>query len=326
VEAKLVALFLFAVLGFTDYLDGVLARRDGTTPFGTLFDPIADKIFIAVIYVPFIQLGYIPLWTALLLFLREFLITEVRRLLSQKKLELRVTELAKSKTTIQMAGSAFILLVHLISNRLLAIAVFSLPVIFTLIIVARSLIRKGSVSQRPALALSCFSYILLVRLFFTPQWSAFLFMMVILGFTYASGFQYIMGSYSAWTTIHGNPFFVFFRLINSLLIPMFALTMLHFVRNLSWMVIFILSFDFASQGLDTWISTLGKEERMKDRLKHAVIIPLALGVGVVFLILTDIQTMATAFVWISFSLSTLYMAVDFYGHRKLLLASTTRRS
>ena len=325
VEAKLVALFLFAVLGFTDYFDGVLARRDGTTPFGTLFDPIADKIFITVIYIPFIQLGYIPLWTALLLFLREFLITEVRRLLSQKKMELRVTELAKSKTTIQMAGSAFILLVHLISNRLLAIAVFSLPVIFTLIIVARSLIRKGSVSQRPALALSCFSYILLVRLFFTPQWSAFLFMMVILGFTYASGIQYIMGSYSTWTGINGNPFLVFLRLINSFLIPMLALTMLYFVRNLSWMVILILSFDFASQGLDTWISTLGKEERIKDRLKHAVIIPLALGVGIVFLILTDIRTTATAFVWISFSLSTLYMAVDFYGHRKLLVASTAPR-
>lgn len=322
VGANVVALFLFAFLGFTDYLDGVLARRHGTTPFGTLFDPIADKIFITVIYIPFVQLGYIPLWTAFLLFLREFLITEVRHLLSQKKLELRVTELAKSKTTIQMAGAAFILLVHLIPNRALLITLFSVPPAFTLVIAAVSLIRKGKIPHRVALALFCFSYILVIGAFFPPRWSAFLYMMVILGFTYASGLQYIMVSYSAWAEIQGNPFLLFLRLISSFLIPMLALAMLHFVPSLSWMAILILSFDFASQGLDTWISTLGREERIKDRLKRAVMIPLALAVGVIFFIFTDIRTTAVAFLWISLGLSALYMAADFYGHRKLLLVRT----
>lgn len=320
--SKLVALFLFALLGFTDYFDGVLARRYGTTPFGTLFDPIADKIFITVIYIPFVQLGYIPLWTAFLLFLREFLITEIRHLLSQKKLELRVTELAKSKTTIQMAGAAFILLVHLIPNRGLVITLFCLPLAFTLVLAAISLIRQGKLTQRIALALFCFSYILLIGALFTPEWSALLYMMVILGFTYASGLQYIMFSYSAWREMQENPFFLFFRLTSSFLIPMLALALLHFVPNSSWMVILILSFDFASQGLDTWVSALGREERIKDRLKRAVMIPLALAVGVVFFIFTDVRATATGFLWISLSLSTLYGAADFYGHRQLLLVST----
>jgi CDP-diacylglycerol--glycerol-3-phosphate 3-phosphatidyltransferase len=324
-RAQLVALFLFAILGFTDYLDGVLARRYGTTPFGTLFDPIADKIFIAVIYIPFVQLGYIPLWTAFLLFFREFLITEARRLLSQKKLELQVTELAKSKTTIQMAGAAFILLVHLVVNKTLVITLFFMPLGFTLAFAAGSLIWKGRVHHRIVLAVLCFSYILLIRLFFTPHWSAFLYMMVIIGFTYASGIQYMLVSYSAWAEIQGSSLLLCLRLINGFLIPMLALAILHVVPNLSWMVIFIVCFDFASQGLDTWVSTLGREERIKDCLKQAVMSPAALGLGVVFFILADIRTAATAFLWISLCFSTLYVAADFYGHRKLLVASSLPR-
>ena len=319
IASQTAALILFAILGFTDYLDGVLARRYGTTPFGTLFDPIADKIFITVVYVPFVQLGYVPLWAAILLFLREFLITEVRRLLSQRKLELPVTELAKSKTTIQMAGAAFILLVHMIPNRTLVICLFSIPLIIAVAMAVTSLIQKRRVHRRIVLAILCLSYILVIRLIFTGHWSAFLYVVVIIGFTYASGIQYLRVSYSAWAEIPGHPFFLFLRLISSFLVPMLALGTLYFVPGYSWMVIFILSFDFASQRLDTWISTLGQEERTKDWLKHAVLVPLALGVGVVFFIFTDIRAAATAFLWASLCVSTLYMATDFYGHRKLLL-------
>jgi len=324
--SKLVALFIFALLGFTDYLDGVLARRHGTTPFGTFFDPIADKIFITVIYIPFVYLGYIPLWMAVLLFFREFLITEVRRLMSQKKLELRVTEFAKSKTTIQMAGAAFILLVHLVPDRDLVITLFSLPVAFTLAIAGTSLIRKKSISHRIVLALFCFSYIFLMRLLFNPEWSAFLYMVVILGFTYASGLQYIAVSYSTWAGIYRNTVLLIFRLISSFLIPILALAMLYYVPRLSWMAIFVISFDFASQGLDTWISSLGMEEKIKDRLKRAILIPLAVGIGILLFILTDTQTMAQGFLWISLILSTFYVATDYYGHRKLLLTGTVSPS
>jgi CDP-diacylglycerol--glycerol-3-phosphate 3-phosphatidyltransferase len=318
-EAKLVALLLFGILGFTDYLDGVLARRYGTTPFGTLFDPIADKIFITVIYIPFVQLGYIPLWAAILLFLREFLITEVRRLLSQKKLELRVTELAKSKTTIQMAGAACILLVYLIPSKRLFITSFSIALAFTCFIAVWSLIRNRRIPHRVVLAFCCFAYVLLIGAFFTPQWSALLYIIVIIGFTYASGLQYLIVSYPAWSGMEGNTLSLCFQLISSFLIPLLALTMLHLVPEFSWMAILILSFDFASQGLDTWISALGQEERIKDRLRRLVMNPLALAVGIVFFIFTDARTAATAFLWISLCLSAIYVAADFYGHRRLLL-------
>ena len=48
IRARIAALAAFTLIGFTDYLDGLLARRDGSTPLGKLLDPLADKICIAV--------------------------------------------------------------------------------------------------------------------------------------------------------------------------------------------------------------------------------------------------------------------------------------
>ena len=39
--------FLLLFVGATDFVDGMMARRDGVTKLGSLLDPAADKIFIA---------------------------------------------------------------------------------------------------------------------------------------------------------------------------------------------------------------------------------------------------------------------------------------
>lgn len=52
-------LCLFA--GFTDFLDGFLARKLGQTSFfGQIFDPLADKIVVTAIYIAFWRLTLIP--------------------------------------------------------------------------------------------------------------------------------------------------------------------------------------------------------------------------------------------------------------------------
>jgi len=51
---------LFAA-GFTDVMDGFLARRlQASTPAGAYFDPIADKILLSVIYISLGAAGAIP--------------------------------------------------------------------------------------------------------------------------------------------------------------------------------------------------------------------------------------------------------------------------
>ncbi len=67
-------LVLFAA-GFTDVIDGFLARRFGQpTRLGAYFDPIADKILLVAIYIALGIARAIPLWMVALVFGRDLLI------------------------------------------------------------------------------------------------------------------------------------------------------------------------------------------------------------------------------------------------------------
>ncbi len=69
------ALAVLFVAGFTDTIDGYLARRlNSSTPAGAYFDPIADKILLSVIYVSLGIAGAMPWWMVALVFGRDVLI------------------------------------------------------------------------------------------------------------------------------------------------------------------------------------------------------------------------------------------------------------
>ena len=69
------AFWLMLLAGFSDALDGFLARRYGwQTELGTLLDPLADKFLIAAMYLVFTLQGLIPLWLVALILPRDILI------------------------------------------------------------------------------------------------------------------------------------------------------------------------------------------------------------------------------------------------------------
>jgi len=69
------AFWLMLLAGFSDALDGFLARRYGwQTELGTLLDPLADKFLIAAMYLVFTLQGLIPLWLVALILTRDGLI------------------------------------------------------------------------------------------------------------------------------------------------------------------------------------------------------------------------------------------------------------
>lgn len=69
------AFWLMLVAGFSDALDGFLARRYGwQTELGTLLDPLADKFLIAAMYLVFTLQELIPLWLVALILTRDILI------------------------------------------------------------------------------------------------------------------------------------------------------------------------------------------------------------------------------------------------------------
>ncbi|MDX6770394.1 MAG: CDP-diacylglycerol--glycerol-3-phosphate 3-phosphatidyltransferase [Elusimicrobiota bacterium] len=95
-------LFLAAIV--TDWLDGWLARRTGTTsPFGKVADPIADKILVLGTFIALIRTKDldIPLWAVFLMIARELLIGGVRVLAGAQGKVLAADKGGKVKMAVQ---------------------------------------------------------------------------------------------------------------------------------------------------------------------------------------------------------------------------------
>lgn len=103
--AKVSALITVFLLGITDYLDGILARKyKKITSVGTILDPIADKIFITSVYLVLVYLNYFEFLPVFLIILREILVAFLRSWFPGK---LKVSTIAKWKTLFQMSFVGF---------------------------------------------------------------------------------------------------------------------------------------------------------------------------------------------------------------------------
>jgi cardiolipin synthase len=70
------AFYVFILAGFTDALDGWLARSfHWQSTFGSLADPIADKLLITSSFIALALIGQLPWWLCLLVFLRDLTIS-----------------------------------------------------------------------------------------------------------------------------------------------------------------------------------------------------------------------------------------------------------
>jgi len=69
------ALIVFGVAGFSDALDGFLAKRYGwSSRMGAIMDPLADKLLLVASFVTLGWLGLIPPWLVALVILRDVVI------------------------------------------------------------------------------------------------------------------------------------------------------------------------------------------------------------------------------------------------------------
>ena len=106
------AFWIFLIAGLTDAIDGPIARKMGTANnFGLYLDPIADKLFINIIYIALLILGFLPSWIVILVFFRDFLISSCILLSKAFKLDMFVKPalLSKINTGLQIALAALIM-------------------------------------------------------------------------------------------------------------------------------------------------------------------------------------------------------------------------
>ena len=99
--------FVFWFAAITDALDGYLARKlDQSTPFGAFFDPVADKVMVAVALVLAVD-DYANLWVtvpAMIIIGREIVISALREWMAEmgNRADVAVSMVGKYKTAAQM--------------------------------------------------------------------------------------------------------------------------------------------------------------------------------------------------------------------------------
>jgi cardiolipin synthase len=102
------ACVVFSAAAITDYFDGKIAReRQQITPFGRMLDPIADKLLVGAALMLLAGMGrlsLVALFPAIVILLREILVSGLREFLAELRVGLPVTRLAKWKTGFQMGA------------------------------------------------------------------------------------------------------------------------------------------------------------------------------------------------------------------------------
>lgn len=105
------ATIIFIIAGVTDTLDGIIARRRAQiTNFGTLMDPLADKVLICSAFICFVEHHWVPAWVVITIVTREFAITGLRLLAATRQQVLAAAKYGKHKTVSQTAAVIVILL------------------------------------------------------------------------------------------------------------------------------------------------------------------------------------------------------------------------
>tara|TARA_B100000927_G_scaffold246790_1_gene209838 strand:- start:450 stop:986 length:537 start_codon:yes stop_codon:yes gene_type:complete len=125
-----IALVLFIIAGITDHLDGYVARKTGSTSvLGALLDLMADKllIIISIFYFVSYASSLLLIIPSLIIIIREIVISSLRQMIVEKEgiNPIKVSFLAKSKTTIQIFAISFLIISPNFGQPFFLLTIFS---------------------------------------------------------------------------------------------------------------------------------------------------------------------------------------------------------
>ena len=99
------SLGIFILASLTDFVDGYIARHyNQTTDFGKFLDPLADKLLTVAAMAMFCEWGVFPAWALMVILTREFAVSGLRMIASQKGSVIAAGWSGKIKTASTMVG------------------------------------------------------------------------------------------------------------------------------------------------------------------------------------------------------------------------------
>jgi CDP-diacylglycerol--glycerol-3-phosphate 3-phosphatidyltransferase len=245
------ALFVGTFVSATDFIDGYLARKQGPTVLGGLMDPIADKVFISVCFVPYADRGYVAWPLVAALFLREYLVTALRSSFEQRQRQLRSTYMSKVKTWVQMSSLALILIMVLVkSHTVLSVMFLCMAIIPLLLGIAFYAIKRrhwvgawlGTVLH------AIFALVFYLRGAQETIWVSVILMVLL---TWVSAIDYVT---AAVAVVKAPTLFDLSRLLPAAALPLLGMFALTHGQAPAWSVIAVLAIEFAHGGLDNLVA------------------------------------------------------------------------
>src|SRR5579871_1692771 len=98
---------VFCIAMATDWFDGRVARRSGqTTSFGSLVDPVADKVLVLATLVVLLDAKVFPAWMVAAIVARELLVSGLRLAAIERGVVIAARDLGKLKTWSQAIAAA----------------------------------------------------------------------------------------------------------------------------------------------------------------------------------------------------------------------------
>ncbi|HWU87852.1 MAG TPA: CDP-alcohol phosphatidyltransferase family protein [Kofleriaceae bacterium] len=254
------ALIAGTLIGCTDWIDGLLARKYGPTVLGGLLDPIADKVFIVFAYTPFAdhiggRPGLVPAWACALMFVRELFITALRSSYEQRGITMKTSYLAKAKTWTQMQGIGVMLLFPLLGpdsrflTWLLGVGVAAPIALMAVLWLVKKRFWRGALVMSGS-----FMPVLALHLHGDMALTIEAIMIGVVAITWISGIDYVV---IGWPKLRARGDFSradAVRLLGAIAMPLLLFAVLVETPAPAWPVFAILSLELAAGGLDNLLS------------------------------------------------------------------------
>ena len=114
-------LVVMALAECSDLLDGHLARRLGaTSSFGKIVDPLADSLYRAMVFLAFLDAGWMPMWMVAIIVSRDILVSYLRIFAQQNGITMSARASGKIKAIVQGTVQIGAVVLHLAFGTALA--------------------------------------------------------------------------------------------------------------------------------------------------------------------------------------------------------------
>ena len=98
-----IAAIIFILASLTDWLDGLLARKNNlVTNLGKFMDPLADKLLVTGALLCMMERNIVDFWIVMIIVSREFIVTGLRLVAVTKGIVIAAGKLGKIKTVVQL--------------------------------------------------------------------------------------------------------------------------------------------------------------------------------------------------------------------------------